>query len=132
MTTTARPKWYDDKLIAYAGRIARLARVFGGSHHEEVAQDIYMDAINRWDRYDQWGRFETEDEARQHAEAFAEQERALVPLVQDYLQLRLDLTRDELASAANRLPEAHVEALIEALTRTVRALSALVMEARNG
>lgn len=51
MTTTTRPKWYDEKLVAYAGRIARLARVFGGSHHEEVAQEICLDAINRWDRY---------------------------------------------------------------------------------
>lgn len=51
MTTTTRPKWYDEKLVAYAGLIARLARVYGGRQHDEVAQDIYLDAINRWDRY---------------------------------------------------------------------------------
>lgn len=51
VATATRPAWYDEKLVAYAGRIARLARVFGGRQHEEVAQDIYLDAINRWDRY---------------------------------------------------------------------------------
>jgi hypothetical protein len=88
--------------------------------------------INRWDRYDQWGRFETEDEARQHAEAFAERERALVPLIRSCLQQLLDQTQDSLALAGTKLPGIEAEAVVDALTRAVRALSALVVEARNG
>lgn len=88
--------------------------------------------VNRWDRYDQWGHFETQDEARQHAEAFAEQERALVPLVHSCLRRLLDQTQDSLDRAREKLPGAAAEAEAEALTRAVRALSALVVEARNG
>lgn len=56
-TTTAaatRPQWYDDKLIAYMPFARKCARKLAGSDDiEEVMQDAYADALNRWAMYDQ-------------------------------------------------------------------------------
>lgn len=55
MTTTAttRPKWYDDKLIAYIPFARKCARKLAGNDDiEEVLQDFYLDACNRWAMFD--------------------------------------------------------------------------------
>lgn len=53
MTTTTRPEWYDDKLIAYMPFARKCARKLAGSDDiEEVMQDAYADALNRWAMYD--------------------------------------------------------------------------------
>jgi len=53
MNTTTRPKWYDDKLIAYMPFARKCARKLAGSDDiEEVMQDAYADALNRWAMYD--------------------------------------------------------------------------------
>ncbi|MBC7149031.1 MAG: sigma-70 family RNA polymerase sigma factor [Rhizobium sp.] len=51
--TTTRPKWYDDKLVAYMPFARKCAhRLAGRDDVDEVVQDAYVDACNRWAMYD--------------------------------------------------------------------------------
>jgi RNA polymerase sigma factor (sigma-70 family) len=57
MTHTAppatRPAWYDAKLVDYLPFARKCAnRICGKDDADEIVQDFYVDACNRWDVYD--------------------------------------------------------------------------------
>lgn len=57
---TPRPDWFDKLLVEYMPFARKCAnQMRGGDDAEEILQDFYVDACNRWAAYDRQYRFGT-------------------------------------------------------------------------